>query len=80
MDKEGFLDTIRKQYIDEIREAYLECAHGKNVDYIELNQALTRLMKSAKAEGLAAKDFMDLAKAELGEAWARIEPTWFKVA
>ena len=80
MDKEGFLDAIRKQYTDEIRAAYLQSEHGKSIDYVQLHHALTRLMKTAKIQGLGTRDFMDLAKGELGETWSQIEPTWFKVA
>jgi hypothetical protein len=66
MDRDDFLDNIRRQYADEIHEAYLECEHetGK-VDFAQLNKKLGKLMKSAKAEGLQNKEFIDLAMSTL---------------
>ena len=62
MDRESFLETIKKQYADEIHEAFLECEHddGRRIDYPKLNARLKRLFTNAKAEGLSVKDFHDL--------------------
>lgn len=66
MNREDFLDTIRKQYADEIHEAYIECAHeAGNTDWSVLNGKLSKLMRSAKAEGLPNKDFVDLVQSTL---------------
>lgn len=69
MNREDFLDTLRKQYAEEIDEAYLECEHesGK-VDQEALKACLDKLMKSAKAEGLPPKEFFDLVQSTLPES------------
>jgi hypothetical protein len=37
MDREDFIETLKKQYADNIHEAYIECEHEKgSVDYPEL--------------------------------------------
>ncbi len=78
------MESMRQQYAEKIQAAYVECEHEhegkKRVDWLQLNQRLTKLMKNAKVEGLATRDFMDLVKAELPDAWENLEPTWFKIA
>ena len=72
------------QYAEEIRTAYLQCEHSHEgcttVDWVTLQQQLTKLMKHARVEGLGARDFQELVRAELPEVWQRLEATWFKVA
>jgi hypothetical protein len=84
MDRETFLEEVRKQYAEKIVSAYMECEHGpdgqKRVNWIQVNQKLTKLMKNAQVDGLPAKDFMELVKAELPDAWEHLEPTWFRPA
>jgi hypothetical protein len=67
MDRESFLDTIRSQYAEEINEAYLECEHenGRQIDVKKLNELLTKLMKTAKVDGLPPREFEDLVKSTL---------------
>lgn len=66
MDKEGFLDTIRKQYAEDIHEAYLECAHDQGaVDYPALSERLAKLMRNAHVDGLPQKEFEDLVRSTL---------------
>jgi hypothetical protein len=74
MDRESFLETVKKQYADEIQEAYVECEHedGRAVDYAQLNQMLRRLQGSARAEGLLEKDFQDLVRTALPEIWEKL--------
>lgn len=67
MNKESFLDTIRDQYREEIREAYLESEHHEKIDYSELKYKLSHLKKAAALEGLPHKDFEDLVKCALPE-------------
>ena len=40
MNRESFLDTVSKQYVNEIHSAYTECEteQGRKVDYGRLNQ------------------------------------------
>ncbi len=82
MDREHHLETIRRQYTEEIQTAYQQCEHenGKTVDYTDLHHRLTRLMKTARVDGLPAKEFMELVKSQIPMAWTKIESTWFKVA
>ena len=75
MNRESFLDAIRQQYTDEIREAYLECEHGYapyRVDVPELNRRLDKLMANAKVEGLAEVEFEELARATLPDVAEQI--------
>lgn len=62
MNRETFLDTIRSRYLEDIREAYLECEHGaeKPIDYVKLGKILARLMEHAIASGLTAAEFEEL--------------------
>ena len=75
MDKEGFLDAIRKQYADEIHEIYLECEHddGRRVDYAKLNSELKRIRAHARVEGLSDKEFDDLVKSTLPGSQDKLE-------
>lgn len=74
MDRESFLETIAKQYADEIRDAYLECEHdeGRQIDFPRLNSLLAKLLKNALAAGLTASQFDDLVKASVPEAWSKL--------
>ncbi len=67
MDKESFLETLKTQYTEEIREVYLECEHNEAVDIAKLEAQLKKLMKGARAEGLPSQEFEDLVKSNLPE-------------
>ena len=67
MNKESFLDTLRTQYREDIREAFIECEHQSQVDFLTLNIKLKSLMNTAKFEGLPFKDFEDLVNSTLPE-------------
>ncbi len=45
MDRESFLETLRRQYSDEIRTAYLQCSKGEKslVDVTKLHSLLSSL-------------------------------------
>ncbi len=75
MNRETFLDTVGKQYADEIHEAYVECAHGKEVDFKKLNVLLKKLMIHAKVDGLSAQEFIELVKTELPDAYSKVDFT-----
>ena len=74
MDRESFLETVKKQYADEIHEAYVECEHddGRAVDFVQLNQRLRRLQASARAEGLGERDFQELVRSSRPEVWDKL--------
>ena len=67
MDREDFLFALREQYAEEIHEAYMQCAHenGKVVDFSKLNQILTKMMKTAKVDGLPHDEFSELVRTTL---------------
>lgn len=67
MNRENFLDTVGKQYADEIHEAYLQCESGEVVDYKKLNVLLKKLMTHAKVDGLSTQEFVDIVKSTLSE-------------
>jgi hypothetical protein len=62
MDREGFLETIRRQYIEDIHEAYAESLHegGGRVDYVHLSTVLSKVMRRASMDGLKQLDFEEL--------------------
>ncbi len=63
---------LRAQYLSEIREAYQQWGHTSRIDYETLHEELTRLMQSAVFEGLHEREFLDLVRLELPEAWERL--------
>lgn len=75
MDRDSFIEALREQYAEEIYEAYLECEHdnGKVVDYRQLNQALNKMMRTAKVDGLPEVEFKDLVSSELPQVMDKIE-------
>jgi hypothetical protein len=68
MNKESFLETLRDQYREEIREAHIESEHHQVIDFPSLNRSLNQLMKTAKYDGLSRSDFEELVKNTLPEA------------
>lgn len=70
MNKESFLEAVKTQYAEEIREAYLECEHEESIDFTSLTEKLKKLLASAKAEGLTIKDFEDLVASNLPDTTA----------
>jgi hypothetical protein len=74
MDRESFLETVKNQYVDEIRVAFLECEHhgGRVIDYSALNQRLKKLMVGAKKEGISPRDFQLLVQAVLPHVFEQI--------
>jgi hypothetical protein len=76
MDRENHLESVRQQYADEIREAYIECEHGyseNRVNIDELTQRLSTLMENAKVEGLPDVEFEELVVATLPEVYDKIQ-------
>ncbi|MBL7717049.1 MAG: hypothetical protein JNL01_16410 [Bdellovibrionales bacterium] len=62
MTKETFLDAVRRRFLEDIREAYLECAHGpgKPIDEVRLTRILGKLKNFAKKAGLTPDEFEEL--------------------
>ncbi len=75
MNRESFLDTLRQQYSDEIRGAFLECAHerGEQVDFQKLDEMLTKLMQNASVDGLPEQEFVELVQSTIPYAWEQLE-------
>lgn len=69
MNREGFLETLKQQYAEDIHAAWIECEkeYGE-VNYPKLNQLLSKLMKNAKLDGLSQKDFEELVRSTIPEA------------
>jgi hypothetical protein len=79
MNRDDFLDTLRQQYAEDIREAYLECEHGADrpIDVKRLNGLLRKLQKDAKVDGLPGGEFDDLVRSTLPQicdtlSWAPV--------
>lgn len=62
MTKETFLDTVRHRFLEDIREAYLECAHGpeRPIELARLTRLLGKLQNFAKKAGLTPTEFEEL--------------------
>jgi len=82
MTKESFLDTVSKQYINEIQGAYAHCEieHGSQVDYKKLNLLLKKLLTHAKVDGLSAKEFIELVKGTLPGVSEKVDFTMNRAA
>ena len=67
--------ALREQYAEEIHEAYLQCAHenGKVVDFPRLNQILSKMMKTAKVDGLPHDEFSELVKTTLPDVATKVQ-------
>ena len=67
MDREGFLETMRRQYIEDIHEAYQASLHegGGRVDYVHLSGVLSQVMRRASKDGFKPMDFEELVYATL---------------
>jgi hypothetical protein len=67
MSRENFLDILKTRYVEDIREAYLECEHGADrpIDSAKLDRLLLRLMLQAMKAGLTRDEFEELAMASL---------------
>ena len=74
MTKESYLDTLRHQYTDDIKEAYFECQHqlGAQIDIPQLNERLEGLIQSASFEGLSPSDFDELVRSILPDLHSKL--------
>ena len=73
MNRESFLEAIKTHYTEEIHAAFVECEHGKDVDFSRLTHLLSKLRDAAKGEGLAHTDFEDLVKSVLPGVWDNLK-------
>jgi hypothetical protein len=80
MDRESFLEAVRKQFADDIHEVYLECGKREGVDLPRLNGMLRKLMSGARAQGIAERDFIDLVRTTIPDHWQDLEFSRFKAA
>jgi hypothetical protein len=61
MDRDDYIDNLKKQYADGIFEAYLECEHESGtIDYPELKSRLEKIGKAAQVEGIHPSEFHEL--------------------
>lgn len=73
MDREDFLETVRRQFAEQINEAYLESEHDDgNIDYESLKSMLARIGKAASFQGLQEKDYVELVHSVLPHATVEI--------
>lgn len=77
MDREGYLETVRRQYIEDIQEAYFECEHGGDfvLDLPTLQQRLGSLMKCAQVDGLPRSEFEELVTTTLPHLQGKLDLT-----
>jgi len=60
MNRESFLETVRKQYCERISASYMLCEHGGRINVEELGAQLKPLKKMAAREGLTHGEFDEL--------------------
>ncbi len=60
MNRESFLETVRKQYGERINASYMLSEHGGRVDLHEWGAQLRPLKKMAAREGLSHSEFDEL--------------------
>lgn len=60
MNRESFLETVRKQYSERISSAYMLCEHGGSIDVEEFGAQLKPLKKMAYREGISPGEFDEL--------------------
>jgi len=85
MNREGFLETIRKQYVEDIHEAYQASLHegGGKVDYVHLSSLLSKMMRRASMDGLRQPDFEELVYSTLPLSTGQLQlsmPTQAQIA
>ena len=73
MDKESFQENLVRQYVDEIREAYIECEHKEKFNLDEYKEKVNHLMHSAKVEGLSTENFWNLVEEQDPEVYSKIK-------
>ena len=72
MDIESFHEDLIRQYVDEIREAYIECEHKDKFNLEEYKGKLTKLLNSAKVEGLSKEEFLNLVEEQDSETFSKL--------
>lgn len=66
MNREDFIEELKKQYAEVIFEAYLECEHEKGaVDFESLKAHIEKIGKAAGVEGIQWNDFNELVQSVL---------------
>jgi hypothetical protein len=61
MNREDYIEDLKKQYAEAITEAYLECEHEHGeVDYVELRSRIDKISKAASIEGLKFSEYHEL--------------------
>jgi hypothetical protein len=61
MDRDDFIEDLKRQFADSITEAYLECEHEKGaVDYPALKDRIEKIGKAAKVDGLKTTEYHEL--------------------
>jgi hypothetical protein len=80
MDRESFLEAVRKQFVDDIHEVYLECEKHEGIDLPRLNRMLKKLMSGARAQGIAERDFIDLVRTTIPDHWNDLDFASLKAA
>lgn len=74
MDREGFLEQVRHQYMERISAVYVQAEHEHGeVDYGFLSTQLTKLKKGAAAEGIAGHDFDEMVRSVLPDLEGKLE-------
>ena len=77
MNRESFLETIRRQCSEDIVEAYQQAVHMDKtgtpvVDYEQLSKMLNRLMKNVAKDGVTHLEFAELVYSNLPQASGKI--------
>jgi len=74
MNSESFQENLARQYVDEIREAYIECEHKDKFNIEEYKDKLNHLLHAAKVEGLSAENFWNLVEEQDPDIYSKVKP------
>jgi hypothetical protein len=74
MDREGFLEQVRHQYMERISAVYVQAEHEHGeVDYGFLSAQLLKLKKGAAAEGIGGADFDEMVRSVLPDLDGKVD-------
>lgn len=58
MNREDFLDTLVRQFTEEVREAYVECEHTRTAfDTADFEKRVHKIWKAAELDGVSKVQF-----------------------
>jgi hypothetical protein len=75
MDRESFLEAVRKHFANDIQEIYRDCENhsDRGFDLARMNRLFRSLWKGARAQGIGEKDFLELIRTTIPDHWQEVD-------